>query len=82
MCRNVSRCNLPLTYHERANMLICHRCNRRYPIPEICPNCNSKRIKYFGSGTQRIEDLVHEFAPEARVLRWDAEYGGSQSRWT
>src|SRR5687768_13718832 len=54
-------------------MLICHHCNRHYPIPEICPNCNSKRIKYFGSGTQRIEELVNEFAPEARVLRWDAD---------
>ena len=79
MCRDCGhveecpRCDVPLTFHERANMLICHHCNRRYPIPEICPNCNSKRIKYFGSGTQRIEDLVHEFAPEARVLRWDAD---------
>jgi primosomal protein N' (replication factor Y) len=67
------RCDVPLTFHERANMLICHHCNRRYPIPEICPRCDSKRIKYFGSGTQRIEELVHEFAPEARVLRWDAD---------
>jgi primosomal protein N' (replication factor Y) len=79
MCRDCGhvqdcpRCDVPLTYHERANVLICHHCNRRYPIPEICPNCNSKRIKYFGSGTQRIEELVHEFAPEARVLRWDAD---------
>jgi primosomal protein N' (replication factor Y) len=54
-------------------VLICHHCNRRYPIPESCPSCNSKRIKYFGTGTQRIEELVHEFAPEARVLRWDAD---------
>jgi primosomal protein N' (replication factor Y) len=62
-----------LTYHERANLLICHHCNHRYPIPEICPNCGGKRIKYFGSGPQRIEELVHEFAPQARVLRWDAD---------
>ena len=79
MCRDCGhvqecpRCDVPLTFHERANQLICHHCNRRYPIPEICPNCNSKRIRYFGSGTQRIEDLVHEFAPRARVLRWDAD---------
>jgi primosomal protein N' (replication factor Y) len=79
MCRDCGhveecpQCDVPLTYHERANLLICHHCNHRYPIPEICPNCGSKRIKYFGSGTQRIEELVHEFAPEARVLRWDAD---------
>jgi primosomal protein N' (replication factor Y) len=79
MCRDCGhvqecpRCDVPLTYHERANVLICHHCNRRYPIPDVCPECGSKRIKYFGSGTQRIEELVHEFAPEARVLRWDAD---------
>jgi primosomal protein N' (replication factor Y) len=67
-----------LTFHERANQLICHHCNRRYPIPEICPSCNSKRIRYFGSGTQRIEDLVHEFVPEARVMRWDADTARSR----
>lgn len=79
MCRDCGhvqecpRCDVPLTFHERANVLICHHCNRRYPIPEVCPQCSSKRIKYFGSGTQRIEELVHEFAPDARVLRWDAD---------
>jgi primosomal protein N' (replication factor Y) len=84
MCRDCGyvqecpRCDVPLTYHERSNQLICHHCNRRYPIPQICPRCNSKRIKYFGSGTQRIEDLVHEFAPEARVLRWDADTARSR----
>lgn len=89
MCRDCGhvqecpRCDVPLTFHERANQLICHHCNRRYPIPEICPACNSKRIRYFGSGTQRIEDLVREFVPEARVLRWDADtarsHGGHEA---
>lgn len=79
MCRDCGevqkcpRCDIPLTYHDRAEQLVCHHCNRRYPIPTICPTCNSKRIRYFGSGTQRIEDLVHEIAPRARVLRWDAD---------
>jgi primosomal protein N' (replication factor Y) len=67
------RCDLPLTYHERASVLICHHCNRRTPIPTICPKCNSKRIRYFGTGTQRIEELVQEVAPRARLLRWDAD---------
>ena len=79
MCRDCgavqkcAHCEVPLTYHERANVLVCHHCNKRYPIPEICPGCSSKRIKYFGSGTQRIEDLVHQISPRARVLRWDAD---------
>ncbi len=79
MCRDCGavqkcpRCDIPLTYHERAQLLVCHHCNRRYPIPTVCPACSSKRIRYFGSGTQRIEDLVHEIAPRARVQRWDAD---------
>ena len=70
------RCDIPLTYHERVEQLVCHQCNRRYPIPTVCAQCNSKRIRYFGSGTQRIEDLVQEYLPQARVLRWDADTVG------
>ncbi len=82
MCRDCGavqecpRCEVPLTYHERAAVLICHHCNRRYPIPERCPNCDSRRIKYFGSGTQRIEEYVSQIAPRARLLRWDADTTG------
>jgi primosomal protein N' (replication factor Y) len=67
------RCDVPLTYHERASVLVCHHCNRRYPIPSICPVCSSKRIRYFGAGTQRIEELVQQIAPRARLLRWDGD---------
>lgn len=79
MCRDCGdvqecpRCEVPLVYHENAQELVCHHCNRRYPIPTICPACNSKRIKYFGSGTQRVEELIQEIAPRARLLRWDAD---------
>ncbi len=79
MCRDCgavarcTRCDSPLTYHERAGTLICHHCNRKYPIPTLCPECNSKRIKYFGTGTQRIEELIGEIAPRARLMRWDAD---------
>jgi primosomal protein N' (replication factor Y) len=84
MCRDCGHveecphCATPLTYHARVNMLVCHRCNRRYPIPEVCPECGSKRIKYFGVGTQRVEEFVHQIAPRARVLRWDADVTGSK----
>lgn len=81
MCRDCGyvaecpQCDVPLTYHERVDVLICHHCNRRYPIPTVCPEpgCGSKRIKYFGSGTQRIEEMVQQIAPRARLLRWDAD---------
>jgi primosomal protein N' (replication factor Y) len=73
-----TQCDVPLTYHERADVLICHHCNRRYPIPTVCPECQSKRIKFFGSGTQRIEEVVQQYIPRARVLRWDADTTGKK----
>lgn len=79
MCRDCgavqacTRCDVPLTYHENTNLLICHHCNQRYPVPEICAECSSKRIKYFGSGTQRLEEMIQQVAPHARLMRWDAD---------
>jgi primosomal protein N' (replication factor Y) len=79
MCRDCGavqackRCDVPLTFHENTNVLICHHCNQRSPVPEICPECNSKRIKYFGSGTQRLEEVIQQIAPHARLMRWDAD---------
>ena len=70
------RCDIPLTYHERVSELVCHHCNARHPIPEICPECKSKRIKFFGSGTERIEEAVQEISPRARILRWDTDTTG------
>ncbi len=82
MCRDCGfvaecpRCEIPLTFHERAAQLICHRCNTREPIPHSCPSCHSHRIRYFGTGTQRIEELVSQIAPRARLLRWDRDTTG------
>ena len=60
------RCNIPYTYHDQGKLLICHRCNRRAPVPEVCPQCQKKRIKFFGAGTERIEEALREIAPQAR----------------
>ncbi|HAJ36211.1 MAG TPA: primosomal protein N' [Chloroflexi bacterium] len=71
------RCAVPLTYHTdaagNAARLVCHHCNRVYPVPEACPVCKSKRIRFFGAGTERVEEAVKEILPTARVLRWDAD---------
>ena len=79
MCRDCGtvircpRCDVPLTYHEDCQELVCHHCNRRTPVPGQCPHCASRRIKYFGIGTQAVEQAVHELLPEARLLRWDRD---------
>jgi primosomal protein N' (replication factor Y) len=53
--------------------LRCHHCGGREDPPTTCPTCGKTRIKYFGSGTEQIEQRVREISPRARLLRWDAD---------
>ncbi|MFW5976304.1 MAG: replication restart helicase PriA, partial [Bacillota bacterium] len=75
-CGHVIRCencDISLTYHSDKNLLKCHYCDYDRKIPEICPECNSKYIRDFGIGTQKIEEKVKEVFPEARVDRMDVD---------
>jgi primosomal protein N' (replication factor Y) len=78
-CRNCGfvmrchRCDLALTYHAKENTLACHQCGYRKAIPEKCPVCWSRRIRYLGLGTERVEDEVRQAFPLARTLRWDRD---------
>ena len=69
-CRN---CNIALTYHMESNKLVCHYCGAKYNNPEVCPVCHEKYIKYFGIGTQKIENAVNKIFPEATVIRMDLD---------
>ena len=69
-CRN---CNIALTYHMESNKLVCHYCGAKYNNPNICPVCHEKYIKYFGIGTQKIENAVNKIFPEASVIRMDLD---------
>ncbi|MBK8901460.1 MAG: primosomal protein N' [Anaerolineaceae bacterium] len=67
------RCDLPLTYHRSNMMLVCHHCGRREPHQTECPQCQSKRIRYFGLGTEEVVERVQQRWPEARITRWDRD---------
>ncbi|MEZ4646274.1 MAG: primosomal protein N', partial [Chloroflexota bacterium] len=67
------RCDMPLTYHRPHMMLVCHHCGRREPQHNECPACGSKRIKYFGLGTEEVEAQVQQRWPDARITRWDRD---------
>jgi len=70
------RCNVALTYHfaeSRDGILICHQCNYRLRNPRVCPNCGSRKIKFLGAGTEKLEEEARRFFPQARILRWDSE---------
>ncbi len=67
------RCDVALTYHSAGEDLVCHQCNYRTPAPDLCPHCGSKRIKFLGIGTQKIEEETARAFPEANLLRWDRD---------
>jgi primosomal protein N' (replication factor Y) (superfamily II helicase) len=75
-CGNVfkcKRCNNPMTYHGVGDQLVCHHCNRRDRVPTQCPNCKSTRIRYFGVGTEKVEQEIQNLFPQAKTLRWDLD---------
>jgi len=67
------RCDMPLTYHRPRMMLVCHHCGKHEPPHQLCPQCKSKRIKYFGLGTEEVEARVQQRWPRARITRWDRD---------
>ena len=79
MCRECGytvkckRCNITMTYHKNVNKLKCHYCGYEEEIVKECPECHSKNIKYFGAGTQKLEDEVHKFFKEASTIRMDVD---------
>lgn len=66
-------CAVPLTYHKVNNSAICHICGFHREMPKVCDKCGSRYIYQSGTGTQRIEDEIREYFPQARVLRMDAD---------
>jgi primosomal protein N' (replication factor Y) len=78
-CRNCGfvlrcpRCSIALTYHSVEKKLICHRCRYSIPVSPSCPRCSRPYLRLLGIGTQRVEEEVRHFFPEARVLRWDRD---------
>ncbi|MGG0657882.1 primosomal protein N' [Rummeliibacillus pycnus] len=69
-CKN---CDISMTYHRSTETLKCHYCGYEEHVPTECPECHSEHIRFFGTGTQKIEVEIHKVFPEARVLRMDVD---------
>lgn len=69
-CKN---CNITLTYHSKENKLKCHYCGYEQSNIKICPDCNSKNVKYFGTGTQKLEEEIQKIFPTATTIRMDVD---------
>lgn len=67
-CRD---CDIALTYHSHGNIMRCHYCNHEENTPHTCPECGSRYIRFFGQGTQRVEEELQGLFPQARILRLD-----------
>ncbi|RFU63332.1 primosomal protein N' [Peribacillus glennii] len=79
MCRscglvtNCPNCDISLTYHRYNDSLKCHYCGHEERMPQACPECGSDHIRFFGTGTQKVEEELAKILPEARVIRMDVD---------
>lgn len=77
MCRDCGytiqcpHCEVSLTYHKNNHHLKCHYCGYETYMPKQCPSCQSEHIRFFGTGTQKVEEAITQSFPEARVIRMD-----------
>jgi len=69
-CRN---CAVAMTYHKRVNRLECHYCGFQQPAPRECPKCGSDYVQFLGSGSEKLEELLHAQFPQARIGRLDRD---------
>ena len=82
MCRdcgyvvNCPNCDISLTYHRVNEQMKCHYCGYESYVPNNCPECTSEYIRYFGTGTQKVEEELGKILPEARVIRMDVDTTG------
>jgi len=79
MCRDCGyvmkcpHCDISLTYHQYNHLMKCHYCGYEEPTAKVCPECASEHIRYFGTGTQKVEEELTKIMPEARVIRMDVD---------
>jgi primosomal protein N' (replication factor Y) (superfamily II helicase) len=79
MCQH---CDVSLTYHKQQHRLRCHYCNFTAQVPSVCPACGSGKLVMHGFGTEKIEDELKIFLPDARIARMDLDTAGTKSNLT
>lgn len=66
-------CDVSMTYHKLENVMKCHYCGKEMSIPKVCPQCGKPYLKYFGVGTQQVEEQLNESFPSVRSIRMDLD---------
>ncbi|WP_347129606.1 replication restart helicase PriA, partial [Lactobacillus paragasseri] len=79
LCRNCGfvlkcpNCDISLTLHKDTQQMQCHYCGHKEPIPRKCPKCQSEKIRFLGTGTQKVQEELEKLLPEAKILRMDVD---------
>ncbi|MFZ0816330.1 MAG: primosomal protein N', partial [Candidatus Sulfotelmatobacter sp.] len=69
-CQN---CAIALTHHKREHKMICHYCGYTAPVPKACVHCGSEYVYFLGTGSEKLEELLHGMFPQARIARLDRD---------
>ncbi len=69
-CKN---CAIALTHHKREHKMVCHYCGYMAPVPKACVHCGSEYVYFLGTGSEKLEELLHGMFPQARIARLDRD---------
>jgi primosomal protein N' (replication factor Y) len=69
-CKN---CAIALTHHKRDHKMVCHYCGYTAPVPKACVHCGSEYVYFLGTGSEKLEELLHGMFPQARIARLDRD---------
>ena len=79
LCRTCGRklecnnCAIALTHHKREHRMVCHYCGYAAPVPSVCVHCGSEYVYFLGTGSEKLEELLHGLFPQARIARLDRD---------
>jgi len=79
LCRSCSKtlecrdCAIALTHHKRKGRMECHYCGFMAPVPSHCASCGSEYVYFLGTGSEKLEELLHGYFPQARIARLDRD---------
>ncbi len=71
-CRN---CAIAMTHHKRSHRMLCHYCGFAAPVPKVCGDCGSEYVYFLGTGSEKLEELLHGMFPQARIGRSGPRHG-------
>jgi primosomal protein N' (replication factor Y) (superfamily II helicase) len=69
-CQN---CAIAMTHHKREHKMVCHYCGFTAPVPKACVHCGSEYVYFLGTGSEKLEELLHGMFPQARIARLDRD---------